>query len=115
MIEVTGAPPRFDPMENKLMALNPGQQLFLEASSFPFISQHINFPSAGCWSEHCHTRGCPLEKFFPPVPVNASVLDKNHQQFSLSNETKKLHINTNFSGNTEGNQKISKSSPYNLP
>lgn len=89
-----GAPPSFDPMENKLMGLGPGQQLFFCAVLLSVISQHISPPSTGCWFEHCHTRGCPLAKSFPPVPVNSSVLDKNHQQFMLSQNPPKISLRT---------------------
>lgn len=83
-----GAPPSFDPMENKLLGSLSGQQLFSLTKLISDISQHINPASAGSWFEHCHTCGCPLAKSFPPVPGNASVLDENHQQFLLLNGTK---------------------------
>lgn len=55
------AVPNFDPMENRLKALTPGQQLRLyRASNSVATSQHISPPSPGHLSEHPHAVTPPL-------------------------------------------------------
>lgn len=60
--EIDFAVPNFDPMENKLKALIPGQQLRLYwAVNVAVKSQHINPPSPGHLFVHPHTTTPPTE------------------------------------------------------
>ena len=67
------AVPNLDPMENRLMALTPEQQLPLCRSvSTAEISQHNSPPWAAQRSEHCHIMGTRWLKSYALSPLYSS-------------------------------------------
>lgn len=69
--------PIFDPIEKRLKAPNPEQQLPLFcAENVLAISQHMTPPSAAHWSlEHCHIAPLLSLKSRALLPLNSSTCE----------------------------------------